>query len=67
MQRYCAEYTVKVKVSDVMFTSDETEQEIKDKIKSVGQDKLRKWITGNMFDPDKVVFEEDIRITDKGL
>jgi hypothetical protein len=56
-----------VKVSDVMFTSDETEQEIKDKIKSVGQDKLRKWITGNMFDPDKVVFEEDIRITDKGL
>ena len=67
MQRYCAEYTVKVKVSDVMFTSDESEQEVKDKIRSVGQDKLRKWITGNMFDPDKVVFEEDIRITDKGL
>ena len=67
MQRYCAEYTVKVKISDVMFTSDESEQEIKDKIRSVGQDKLRKWITGNMFDPDKVVFEEDIRITDKGL
>ena len=30
MQRYCAEYSVTVRVSDVMFTSDETQEEIKE-------------------------------------
>jgi uncharacterized Ntn-hydrolase superfamily protein len=67
MQRYCAEYLVTVKVSDVMITTDETQEEIKEKIKKLGQEKLRKWVTGNMFDPEGLVINEDIKITDKGL
>lgn len=67
MQRYCAEYTVTVRVSDVMFNSDETQEEITDKIKKLGQEKLRKWVTGNMFDPEGFVFSDDIKITNKGL
>ena len=67
MQRYCAEYLVTVKVSDVMITTDETQEEVKEKIKQLGQEKLRKWVTGNMFDPEGLVINEDIKITDKGL
>ena len=67
MQRYCAEYLVTVKVSDVMITTDETQEEVKERIKKLGQEKLRKWVTGNMFDPEGLVINEDIKITDKGL
>ena len=67
MQRYCAEYIITIKVSDVMITSDETHEEVKEKIKKLGEEKLRKWVTGNMFDPDGLVISENIKITDKGL
>jgi hypothetical protein len=67
MQRYCAEYTIKVKVYDVMITSDETDIEIKEKIKKVGQDKLSKWVLGTILDTENEVFIEDVKITDKGL
>lgn len=67
MQRYCAEYIVTIKVSDVMFNSNETQEEINEKIKILGEEKLRKWVTGNMFDPEGLVITENIKITDKGL
>jgi hypothetical protein len=67
MQRYCTEYTVKVRISDVMITSDETEREVKEKIKKIGQENLKKWINGVIYDPEGLVFIEDIKITDKGL
>lgn len=67
MQRYCAEYIIRVKVSDMMITSDETEEDVKEKIKKEGQDKLRKWVMGTMFDPEGLVINEDVKITDKGL
>jgi hypothetical protein len=67
MQRYCAEYTIKVKVYDVMITSDETDIEIKEKIKKVGQDKLFEWVSGTILDTENEVFIEDVKITDKGL
>ena len=35
MQRYCAEYTVKVRVCDVMITTDESEEQIKEKFSSL--------------------------------
>ena len=67
MQRYCAEYTIKVKVYDVMITSDETDIEVKEKIKKVGQDKLSKWVSGTIIDTENEFFIEDVKITDKGL
>ena len=67
MQRYCADYIVTVKVSDVMITSDETQEEIKEKIKKLGEEKLRKWVSNTLFDPEGLVITEDIKITDKGL
>jgi radical SAM superfamily enzyme YgiQ (UPF0313 family) len=67
MQRYCAEYIIKVKVSDIMITSDETEIEVKEKIKKIGQENIKKWINGVIYDPEGLVFAEDIKIIDKGL
>ena len=67
MQRYCAEYIVRVRVSDVMITSDENEEQIKEKILKQGRENLRKWSEGRIIDPDKINFFEEVRITDKGL
>ena len=50
-----------------MITSDETQEEVKNKIKKLGEEKLRKWVSGSMFDPEGLVITEDIKITDKGL
>lgn len=67
MQRYCAEYIVRVRLSDVMITSNENEEEIKGKILKQGKESLKKWIDGKIFDPDGINFFEEIKITDKGL
>lgn len=67
MQRYCAEYTVKVRVCDVMITTDESEEQIKEKIKKQAKTNLVKWIDGRIFDPEGINFFDDIKITDKGL
>lgn len=67
MQRYCAEYTVRVRVSDIMITTNESEEEIKEKIKKQGQENIQKWIDGRIFDPEGINFFDDIKITSKGL
>lgn len=67
MQRYCAEYIVRVRVSDVMITTEDTEEQVKEKLKKQGRENLRKWFDGRIIDPDGINFFEDITITDKGL
>lgn len=67
MQRICAEYTITVKVMDVMNVSDETEQNIDSLIKQEGQKIMKKYLNGKLFDPDNKVIREQIKITEKGL
>ena len=67
MQRICAEYTITVKVMDVMNVSDETEQDIDSLIKQEGQKIIKKYLNGKLFDPDNKVIREQIKITEKGL
>lgn len=67
MQRVCAEYTITVKVTDVMNVSDDTEQNIDSLIKQAGQKIMKKYLNGKLFDPDNKVITEQIKITEKGL
>lgn len=67
MQRISAEYTITVKVTDVMKVSDDTEQDINQLIKEVGQKKIKKYLSGKLFDPENNVITEQIKITEKGL
>ena len=67
MQRISAEYTITVKVTDVMNVSDDTEQDINQLIKEVGQKKIKKYLSGKLFDPENNVIREQIKITEKGL
>lgn len=67
MQRVCAEYTITVKVMDVMNVSDDTEQSIDSLIKQAGQKIMKKYLNGKLFDPDNKVIREQIKITEKGL
>ena len=67
MQRVCAEYTITVKVTDVMKVSDDTEQDIDSLIKQEGQKIIKKYLNGKLFDPDNKVLREQIKITEKCL
>ena len=67
MQRVCAEYTITVKVTDMMKVSDDTEQDIDSLIKQEGQKIIKKYLNGKLFDPDNKVITEKIKITEKGL
>jgi len=67
MQRVSAEYTITVKVTDVMNVSDDTEQNIDSLIKQAGQKIMKKYLNGKLFDPDNKVITEEIKITEKGL
>ena len=67
MQRVSAEYTITVKVTDVMNVSDDTEQNIDSLIKQEGQKIMKKYLNGKLFDPDNKVITEQIKITEKGL
>ena len=63
MQRVSAEYTITVKVTDVMNVSDDTEQNIDSLIKQEGQKIMKKYLNGKLFDPDNKVITEEIKIT----
>ena len=67
MQRICAEYTITVKVMDVMNVSDETEPNIDSMIKEEGRKLIKKYLNGKLFDPENNVIREQIKITEKGL
>jgi hypothetical protein len=67
MQRINAEYTITVKVVDVMNTSIETEPDIDSMIKEEGRKLIRKYLNGELFDPENNVITEQIKITEKGL
>ena len=67
MQRICAEYTITVKVSDIMNTSNENEPDIDSMIKEEGRKLIRKYLNGELFDPENNVITEQIKITEKGL
>ena len=67
MQRISAEYTITVKVSDIMNTSNENEPDIDSMIKEEGRKLIRKYLNGELFDPENNVITEQIKITEKGL
>ena len=67
MQRICAEYTITVKVSDIMNTSNENEPDIDSMIKEEGRKLIKKYLNGKLFDPENNVIREQIKITEKGL
>ena len=67
MQRTSAEYTITVKVLDIMNISNETEPDIDSMIKEEGRKLIKKYLNGKLFDPENKVITEKIKITEKGL
>jgi hypothetical protein len=67
MQRPSAEYTITVKVLNIMNTSNETETDIDSMIKEEGRKLIKKYLDGKLFDPENNVLKEQIKITEKGL
>ena len=67
MQRVSAEYTITIKVSDIMNTSIETEPDIDSMIKEEGRKLIKKYLDGKLFDPENNILKEQIKITEKGL
>ena len=56
MQRICAEYTITVKVSDIMNTSNENEPDIDSMIKEEGRKLIKKYLNGKPVSKSNFVF-----------
>ena len=67
MERFTAEYIVKITVSDIFVTSESTDEDLKNKIKEEGQKKLGRWANGVLFDPDHKIISEEVIIKHKGI
>ena len=66
MQRYSSEYIITIRIPDIMITTEETESEVKEKIKTIGQNRLKEWVDNGM-NTNEDEFLQEINITAKGL
>lgn len=58
--KYQAEYTIKIKLDDIMTRPESTENDLEDKIKFLGRKNLKKFFEGDLLDPDKKIISEEI-------
>lgn len=57
---YSAEYTLKIKLSNIFLLNGLSDKEINDKIIEVGKREASKFLSGYLIDPEKKTIEEKI-------
>jgi hypothetical protein len=60
-----AEYTVKVKISDLPLNPNESRIDVERRIKEMAHTRLAGWVSGTLFDPQGKVITESFEITPK--
>ena len=63
--KYEAEYTIKIKLSDVSMRQEHKEEELKNKIIMLGRSSLKKYFNYELIDPDKKNIHEEITYKEK--
>jgi hypothetical protein len=61
------EYIIKVKLSDTHIVEGESSAELRKEITKKGKETLKKYLEGNLFDPDKKIIFEDTTFNLKEL
>jgi len=67
--KYDCEYTITIKLKDVYMRPEHSSDELREKIKLLGGENLKRYFNKVLFDPDKKVIYEDIKfkLKDDGL
>jgi hypothetical protein len=60
-----AEYTLKVKIGEMLLSPNETRQQLETRIKEIAKTRIQGLLDGRMFDPNGKVFEESFKIEPK--
>ena len=59
------EYTLKIKVNEVILSDNINEDKLEEIIKQKGKEALRAYLSGYLFDPDKKIITEKITFEHK--
>jgi hypothetical protein len=57
--KYECEYTITIKLSDVYMNPGHSSDELRDKVTLEGKKQIIKYLSGNLFDPEKKIIIED--------
>lgn len=59
--KFECEYTVTIKLNDVYMREGHSSDELREKIKLLGRENLKRFFNETLFDPDKKVIFEDTK------
>ena len=60
-----AEYTLKVKIGEMLLSPNESRQQVEDRIKEIATTRIQALLNGRMYDHSGRVFEESFKIEPK--
>jgi hypothetical protein len=60
-----AEYTIKVKIGEMLLSPNESRQTVEARIKEIATSRIQALLSGRMYDPQGKVFEESFKIEPK--
>jgi hypothetical protein len=60
-----AEYTLKVKIGEMLLSPNESRQQVEIRIKEMAASRIQALLSGRMVDPTGKVFEESFKIEPK--
>jgi hypothetical protein len=63
--KYCAEYTIKIKLDNITMRNEHTSKDVEDKVIMLGRQNLKKYFDNLLVDPDKKVVCEEITFETK--
>jgi hypothetical protein len=63
MSKINAEYTLNVKISELMLQPNTSRIDVEKKVRELAKARINQWIMGNLYDPESKVFTESFKIT----
>lgn len=60
--KFEVEYSITIKMDDIFMPPGFTDEEMKMVVEQRGRDNLKKYFNGALFDPDKKIIFEDIKV-----
>jgi hypothetical protein len=60
-----AEYTITIKIPDLVLNPNESRIDVERRIKDLSHARIARWVAGTLFDPEGKVITEAFKITPK--
>ncbi len=63
MAKLNAEYSLKVKISDLELPGNTSRLDVEKKVREIAKNRIQGWISNKLFDPQGKIFIEEFKIT----